>query len=72
MKTIYLQWKHPNKGKIVEEVCEDHEKEVLAALRTLGIGCSATWGNLGICFRCIYKGYKFRDWMDQLDLDDRL
>lgn len=69
METTQIEWKHPVKGEIVEEVCREHEKEVLSALRTLGIGCGGTYGKLGICWRCIYSGMRFRDWMDQIDMD---
>lgn len=69
MTTYLIQWNHPIKGRVTEEVCKEHEQEVLGALQTLGIGCTGTYGKIDICFRCIYSGYRFRDWMDKLDLE---
>lgn len=68
IKTIHLEWTHPHRGRIVEEVCPEHEQQVLQALKTLGIGCSGTLGKLGLCWRCIYAGFQFRQFVDQIDM----
>ena len=39
--TKIMEWAHPNIGPIRELLCQPHFKEVLAALKTLGIGCGA-------------------------------
>lgn len=72
MKTTHIEWDHPHKGKIVEEVCDKHDAQVMQALKVLGIGCLGTIGKLGICWRCIYDGYEFRTWMDQIDMESAL
>ena len=66
---IRIEWNHPRKGRIAEEVCEEHEKELLNALRTLAIGCSATYSKRDICWRCTYSGYAFREWIDNLSAE---
>lgn len=35
----FVQWTHPNQGRIHEVLCETHTHAVLAALTVLGIGC---------------------------------
>jgi hypothetical protein len=63
----YIEWMHPTKGKIKEEVCPKHRNEVLGALKTLGIDCFGEPSKLNICWRCIYDGYHFKTWMDKLN-----
>jgi hypothetical protein len=62
-KMIKLAWTHPTKGEIEEILCENHEVELIKALRVLGIGYSGTFAT-GVCMRCIYDGYDFREWMN--------
>lgn len=65
-KTTLVQWNHPTKGQISEEVCDVHEQELLKALRILGIGSLGTPSSRDICWRCVYDGYPFKVWMDKL------
>jgi hypothetical protein len=60
-----LQWKHPTEGKIEEPICNVHELQTTAALKILGIGYTAIETTSIICWRCIYNGYAFKDWIHQ-------
>lgn len=59
-----ITWTHPNKGTIIETLCEQHADQVVDALELLGIGCTG-YTDDGVCLRCIYDGYDITTWMDQ-------
>lgn len=52
--TVSMRWDHPRLGRIHELLCDTHEKAVLGALKTLGVGCTGERysGNDG-CARCV-------------------
>jgi hypothetical protein len=59
-----IEWQHPRLGRISETVCPSHEGEVLAGLRTLGIGsggCIET--ERDACDRCTHRGLRSRVWL---------
>ena len=56
-----IHWTHPVHGEVVEHVCIGHQREVVGALRVLGIGCSATNSDVLDCFRCKNRGRHFRE-----------
>jgi hypothetical protein len=53
-----IEWTHPRLGRISEVACAEHEGHILAALRTLGIGCSGelTHAPGATCLRCLHSG----------------
>jgi hypothetical protein len=59
-----VEWQHPSLGRISETVCPSHEGEVLAGLRTLGIGCSGSVETeRDACDRCAHRGLRARVWL---------
>jgi hypothetical protein len=47
-----VSWTHPRR-EVVEVLCQRHEAEVVAALRTLGLGCVGERARAGTaCMRC--------------------
>jgi len=50
--SVLVSWMHPHRGRRHEVLCRRHEREVLAALRVLGIGCSGQ-NAVGTCDRCL-------------------
>ena len=55
--TANLEWDHPHIGRLMEPVCKMHERGVLQALTTLGIGCTARKaGEQDLCLRCLAPG----------------
>lgn len=60
---VRMEWQHPRYGRLSEIVCPRHEREVLAALRTLGIGCMGTPNRqAGACLRCRNAQHQFREY----------
>lgn len=51
--TMVVEWSHPTQGRMSELLCDTHRKEVLAAIRKLGIGCMAEKTRGRDCERCI-------------------
>lgn len=52
-RLMLLSWVHPNIGRIEEPVCPDHLNQVMGALQTLGVGCTATEQHHHFtCLRC--------------------
>ncbi len=53
--TMTVEWNHPSLGRIGERVCQRHEREVIAALTYLGIGCGGVqyFGPQLTCGRCL-------------------
>lgn len=62
-----VTWIHPSNKEIAETVCDDHEQQLLKALRFLGIGCSGEESDSTVCIRCQFAGYDFRKWMHLLN-----
>lgn len=60
--TAAVAWDHPRLGRIREVVCGRHESELLAALGTLGIGCSGE-ASLRTCLRCAHAGSRAATWL---------
>jgi hypothetical protein len=47
-----LSWTHPRR-EVTETLCKRHERQVTAALRTLGLGCVGEKAPAGAgCMRC--------------------
>lgn len=63
-KMTKIIWNHPTKGEITEILCDKHADQVFKAIVLLGIGCDGQEDVLGICLRCVYDGYDFREWID--------
>lgn len=61
-----LRWKHPVKDRIRESLCDQHLKQVMAALSILGIGWLESDSQTDQCWRCVYAGYPFKEWIDLL------
>jgi hypothetical protein len=54
-----ISWSHPRLGRISEAACRQHGGEILAALRTLGIGCRDEPAEVGAtCLRCTHAGQR--------------
>jgi hypothetical protein len=64
-----VEWDHPVLGRISETACMDHERVVLRALNTLGIGCGGTLEQDGrSCDRCQHAdggGARVRAWLSE-------
>lgn len=61
-----IEWQHPHLGRISETVCPSHEIEVLAGLRTLGIGCGGmVEEERDACDRCLHRGWRARAWLSE-------
>lgn len=58
-----LEWRHPYLGEVVEVICVRHRRQVLAALRTLGIGSGGTTAKAGACLRCAHDGARPALWL---------
>jgi hypothetical protein len=66
-RLIRIGWQHPHRGRIEETACPRHDAEVMAALRTLGIGCSGTYAEPdAACDRCRHEGQRFRAWINEV------
>lgn len=68
-----VEWDHPHLGKVSETVCPFHESEVLAALRTLGIGGGGCveWNDNAECHRCSHpKRMRVRAWLEEALVSD--
>jgi hypothetical protein len=63
-----VQWNHPVLGRITELVCETHKNLLLYCLKTLGIGSNGRDTDKTVCYRCLYDGYSFRQWVRNIDL----
>jgi hypothetical protein len=61
-----IEWIHPTKGKLTEIVCDRHTIELKAALYMLGIPFVGDNTDKTTCYRCLYAGYPFRQWMELL------
>lgn len=63
-----VEWDHPHLGKVSETVCQFHESDVFAALRTLGIGAGGCveWESDAQCHRCSHpKRMRVRAWLEE-------
>jgi hypothetical protein len=64
-----VQWVHPRLGRIREVVCSpQHERELLLALKALGIGCSgisARPDQMHRCLRCAHPGQRVASWIGE-------
>jgi len=58
-----LDWRHPVHGRVSEVICVRHRRQVLAALATLGIGCSGRESDDAACLRCAYDGARPATWI---------
>lgn len=47
-----MRWTHPRRGEIAEVVCSWHERQVMHALHTLGVGGIRERVEAGRCVRC--------------------
>ena len=53
-RLVTMEWTHPQLGDVQETVCARHERALLEAFITLGIGCGAQFApaDSGPCGRC--------------------
>jgi hypothetical protein len=65
---VLLSWMHPVLGRIEEIVCPRHEREVLKALDTLGIGAIGERAPYGDCLRCLHGEKRVRDFLEGMDM----
>lgn len=63
-----IEWAHPVHGRITELVCTAHERELLAALHTLGMGSIGQASAETRCSRCHFSGEGIapRQWLGHL------
>ena len=67
-RRVAIRWRHPRRGVMREVCCTTHEREILAALGTLGIGCSGVEADREErCLRCEHPGRLFRGYADQAE-----
>lgn len=60
---ILMSWRHPTLGRIEEPACAVHEQAILAAVRTLGMGCGGEAFESMQCARCANEGRDQRTWL---------
>lgn len=65
-ENMRLRWRHPYHGYIEETACETHEREVIQALRVLGMGSTSQyeWEETRTCLRCAHSGQRVYTWIE--------
>lgn len=66
---MLMSWTHPSHGLIEEPACAVHERAILMAVRTLGMGCSGEAFESMQCARCANEGKDQRTWLPSYVVD---